>query len=183
MAFVYTTRGNSSPQGKPRVCFLSHKEDFAAYFDQLSKEILELQNCSIWHVAAESAGGADTADSDTVGAAGVDTADAFDLAELDQMQLIVIPVTRKLLASENEILERVLPYAIEKNIPVLPIMVEGGLDAPFAEKIGDLEYLDKTAIDPTAIPYKERLGKFLSSVLLNDTQIEEIRSAFDAYIF
>jgi|GEM_PF-1139588 len=183
MAFVYTTRGNSSPQGKPRVCFLSHKEDFAAYFDQLSKEILELQNCSIWHVAAESAGGADTADSDTVGAAGVDTADAFDLAELDQMQLIVIPVTRKLLASENEILERVLPYAIEKNIPVLPIIVEGGLDAPFAEKIGDLEYLDKTAIDPTAIPYKERLGKFLSSVLLNDTQIEEIRSAFDAYIF
>ena len=178
MAFVYTTRGNSSPQGKPRVCFLSHIEDFAAYFDQLSKEILELQNCSIWHVAAESEGEADAA-----GAAGVDTADAFDLAELDQMQLIVIPVTRKLLASENEILERVLPYAIEKNIPVLPIMVEGGLDAPFAEKIGDLEYLDKTAIDPTAIPYKERLAKFLSSVLLNDTQIEEIRSAFDADIF
>ena len=188
MAFVYTTRGNSSPQGKPRVCFLSHKEDFAAYFDQLSKEILELQNCAIWHEAAESAGGADTAASDIAGAAGAgaagaDTAGAFDLAELDQMQLIVIPVTRKLLASENEIVERVLPYAIERNIPVLPIMVEGGLDAPFAEKIGDLEYLDKTAIDPTAIPYKERLSKFLSSVLLNDTQIEEIRSAFDAYIF
>ncbi|MBO7727412.1 MAG: toll/interleukin-1 receptor domain-containing protein, partial [Oscillospiraceae bacterium] len=175
MAFVYTTRGNSSPQGKPRVCFLSHKEDFVAYFDQLSGEILELQNCAIWHEARGEAG----ADVN----AGAETAGTIDLSELDQMQLIVIPITRKLLASENEVLDRVLPYAIEKNIPILPIMVEGGLDAPFTEKFGDLEYLDKTAIDPTAIPYQERLGKFLSSVLLNDTQIEEIRSAFDAYIF
>ena len=170
MAFVYTTRGNSSPQGKPRVCFLSHKEDFVAYFELLAQEILELQNCVIWH-EDYGAGGGNAAE------------EVIDLTELDQMQLLVIPVTRKLLASENEVLSRILPYAKEKNIPVLPIMVEGGLDAPFAERFGDLEYLDKTAIDPTAIPYKERLNKYLSSILLNDTQIEEIRAAFDAYIF
>ena len=164
MAFVYTTRGNSSPQGKPRVCFLSLKEDHEKWFEELTGEVLELQNCAIWY---EENG---------------DTS-AIDLSELDQMQLIVIPVTAKLLSTGNEVMGRCLPYAVEKNIPVLPVMMEPGLDAPFAEKWGDLEYLDKTAIDPTAIPYKERLNRYLSSILLDDNQIEEIRSAFDAYIF
>ena len=165
MAFTYKTRGNSSPNEKPRVCFLSHPDDFEAYFDKISSEILELNNCVIWY----GEGGRE---------------ELTDLTELTQMQLVVFPVTRKLLLEENALIKEYLPYVLEQKIPILPIMEESGLDALFAEKCGDLEYLDRNAIDDkTALPYGERLKRFLESILLDDGRIDQIRAAFDAYIF
>ena len=40
----YKTRGMSNPKGKPRVYFCCHEADFDAYFEGISKELLELQN-------------------------------------------------------------------------------------------------------------------------------------------
>ena len=40
---MYKTRGNSSPQGKPRVYFCCHPKDFSLYFDSLKEEIFELK--------------------------------------------------------------------------------------------------------------------------------------------
>lgn len=37
----YKTRGNTSPQGKPRVYFCCHPEDFTKYFETIANEILE----------------------------------------------------------------------------------------------------------------------------------------------
>lgn len=74
----YKTRGGSNPQGKPRVYFCCHSEDFKKYFETVSDEILAKQNCAIWYT---------------------DEAVAYDedfFADLRQMQLFVMPVTANL---------------------------------------------------------------------------------------
>lgn len=164
MRFSYLTRGDSSPHGKARVCLLCHPEDLSKYLDEISRDIFETQNCSVWYPEP-----------------GQPLADAA--FELSQMQLIVIPVTKKLLTEEEEIFTAVLPFAQKNRIPVLPIAVEPGLDALFSLRFGDLEYLNRTSLDPTAISYREKLSAYLRGVLLNDEQLDRIKDAFDAYIF
>ncbi len=162
--FSYITRGDSSPHGKTKVCLLCHPDDLDRYLGEISRDIFMTQNCSIWYMG--------------------NNQKLIDAEfELSQMQLVVIPVTKRLLSEENDALTLGLPFAIKNRIPILPILVESGLDALFAAKIGDLEYIDKTSIDLTAISYTDKLAKYLESALLNDEQIVQIKDAFDAYIF
>jgi len=133
--FKYKTRGSSNPQGKPRVYFCCHSEDFAKYFETISDEILVKQNCSIWYV-----------DDD-------DTRDEEFFEDLKQMQLFVMPVTTNLLCSQNDALDLEFKFAVENHIPVLPLMQESGLEELFNQKCGDLQFLDKHNADVTAISY------------------------------
>jgi len=161
----YKTRGNSTPQGKPRVYFCCHKKDFEQYFDEISNEILSKQNCVIWYA------------DETV------EYDEELFFNLKQMQLFVMPITTNLLCTENAALEIEFKFAIENHIPVLPLMQENGLIELFNAKCGELQFLDKHNTDMTAISYDEKLEKYLSSVLIGDELAEKIRAAFDAYVF
>ena len=163
--FKYKTRGNSNPQGKPRVYFCCHFEDFDKYFESVSDEILAKQNCAMWYCDEKV----------------VRNEDFF--ADLKQMQLFVMPVTTNLLCTENEALDFEFKFAIENHIPVLPLMQENGLEELFNKKCGDLQFLDKNNTDTTAISYDEKLKKYLESVLIGDELAEKIRAAFDAYVF
>ncbi len=160
------TRGNVSPQGKPRVFFCCHPADFAVYFEEIAAEILALQNCALFYAE----GGGVTVDEEL-------------LSDLGQMQLFVMPVTTRLLTTDNAALARLFPFAMEHHVPVLPLMQEEGLDGLFNQKCGDLQYLDKNAADNTAIPYEEKLGKYLDGVLVGDELAAKVRAAFDAYVF
>ena len=71
------TRGNTSPQGKPRVYFCCHPADLSLYFSAVSEELLALQNCALYYPEN-----------------GAVTYDAELLADLTQMQLFVMPVWR-----------------------------------------------------------------------------------------
>ena len=161
----YKTRGDSNPQGKPRVYFCCHFEDFDKYFESVSDEILAKQNCVMWYCDEKV----------------VRNEDFF--ADLKQMQLFVMPVTANLLCTENEALDFEFKFAIENHIPVLPLMQENGLEELFNKKCGDLQFLDKNNTDTTAISYDEKLKKYLESVLIGDELAEKIRAAFDAYVF
>lgn len=99
------------------------------------------------------------------------------------MQLFVMPVTTRLLTTPNRALEVEFSFAMEHHIPGLPLMQEGGLEDLFNKKCGDLQFLDKTARDSTAISYEEKLEKYLASVLVGDELAQKVRDAFDAYIF
>lgn len=161
----YKTRGSSSPKGKPRVYFCCHPKDFAFYFQAISDEILEKQDCAIWYA---------------------DEATPYDedfLEALNQMQLFVMPITTNLLCTKNEILDSVFKFAISNHIPVLPLMCENGLEELFRNKCGDLQFLDKNITDISAISYHKKLEKYLSSVLVGDELAKKIRASFDAYIF
>ncbi|MBQ9593625.1 MAG: toll/interleukin-1 receptor domain-containing protein, partial [Lachnospiraceae bacterium] len=107
------------------------------------------------------------------------------LADLSQMQLFVIPVTWRFIYQESSARMLELAYAQEHHIPVLPLMQEDGLDSDFNRVCGDIQYLSKhnSMKDATAIPYEEKLRKYLESVLVSDELAEQIRRAFDAYIF
>lgn len=163
---LFKTRGMNNPQGKPRVYFCCHQDDFDKYFDEISDEILSKQNCSIWYKDITAVG----------------QNESF-FTDLKQMQLFVMPVTSNLLCTENEELDIEFKFAIENHIPVLPLMQEPGLVELFNQKCGELQFLDKNSGESTAISYDEKLGKFLSSVLIGDELAEKIRSAFATYIF
>ena len=161
----YKTRENISPQGKPRVYFCCHPEDFHSCFASISDDILAIQSCAVWY------------------ADGPIVRDANFFTDLQDMQLFVMPVTRKLLTTDNETLKTDFAFAMEHHIPVLPLMQEQGLDGLFNEKCGDLQYLDKFSTDGTALRFEDKLEKYLRSVLIGDELAEKIRSAFDAYMF
>ena len=77
-ALRYKTRAGSAPQGKPRVYFCCHPEDFSLWFEPLSKELLELWDCALWYAEGDPWGDADEED----------FADS-----LAQMQLFVTPIS------------------------------------------------------------------------------------------
>lgn len=165
--FQFRTRGQQSPQGKQRVYFTCHPDDFEKYFEEIQKEFLDRQDCAVFYIDPE-----------------IQPEDVEDYELLlREMQLFVVPVTTKLLTKANRAMNVEVPFAYENNIPVLPLMQERGLDDVFNAKFGDLQYLNKYDTDPTTIPYEEKLTKYLESVIVGDELAKKIRAAFDAYIF
>ena len=160
------TKGNTSAKRKNRVYFCCHPLDFNRFFPGISDEILNYANCGIWYREPD---------------------DPLDMEEhlslLSEMQLFVIPITTRFLSTENLALQTEFRFAMEHHIPVLPLMQEKGLDALFNKICGDLQYLDKLSTDPTAIGYETKLSQFLSGVLIGDQLEQDIRNAFDAYLF
>ena len=167
MKLIYHTRGDSSPQGKSRVYFTGHPADMPVYMSDIFADILKTQNCAIYYDEEP-----------------LSVTDQEDLLrELEQMQLIVIPVTSRFLYQPNRARDVEFSFAMEHHIPVLPLMQEDGLESSFNEQCGDLQMLNKHDPDPTALPYEEKLEKFLASVLVGDEMAEKVRAAFDAYVF
>lgn len=167
--FIVKTKGNGSPKGKPRVYFSCHPADFERYFEKICADLWTARDCAVYYTE--------------------DMTEDFlaeDLeTELHRMNLLVVPVTFKLLRERNRTLDFDLAYAKKEHIPVLPIMMETGLDALYSlpEKFGKLQYLNPFSTDFTEIGYEEKLKKYLDAVLVDDDTAERIRKAFDAYVF
>lgn len=153
-------------QRKPKVYFCCHPDDFHVYFEDISSEILSRHNCTVWYH--------DKTD--------IEYNDDF-FALLMQMNLFVIPVTRRFLEEGNPALEKEFRFAVENDIPVLPLMQEKGLEKLFNEVCGNIQFLDKNNNDGTCIDYSDKLDKFLSAVLIGEELADKIRLAFDAFVF
>ena len=164
---IFKARANSSAQGKSRVYFTCHPDDFDTYFEKVSGMILKYNNCAIWYDKEPEI---------------MYSEEAIE-SDILKMQLFVIPVTRKLLTTKNRVRDTEIKLAIEHHIPVLPLVMDSGLDSLFTEYFGDIQYLDPNCEDITAISFEDKLQRFLNGVLVNDDLAEKIRSAFDAYIF
>lgn len=167
MQLNFRTRGKDvSPQGKPRVYFCCHPEDLSVYFDSVSQEILNLENCAVFYDESPNTFCSKT---------------EWE-SRLADMQLFVMPVTSKLLMSANKGLDE-YKIALKCHIPVLPLMQEEGLAQLFNEVCGNLQFLDKHQKDETAISYQQKLKNFLDGVLVGDEQANAVRAAFRSYIF
>ena len=81
----------------------------------MSGEILAKQNCAVYY--------------DSEPEAAYSEEELF--VTLDEMNLFVMPVTYKLLGTSNRAIDTEFRYAIEKHIPVLPLMQESGLETLF----------------------------------------------------
>ena len=161
---------NVNPQGRARVFFCCYEKDFDRLFEPITAEILKIQqNATIWYYDPKE---------------GIPDDENF-IADLSRMQLFIVPITSGFLFKENNARNVEFKYAIEHHIPVLPLMQEPCLENDFNRICGDLQFLDKNASsnDPTALPYEDKLKKYLESVLVSDELAQRIRAAFDAYIF
>ena len=166
---LFKTKGNSTPAKKPRVYFTSHPDDFDKHFERICEDIFETHNAAVYYTENMSE----------------PIEKEYEESDLGQMNLFVIPVTYKLLSQPCRAMTYDIPYARKKSIPILPIMMESGLEMLYSAKdrFGELQYLDANVTDPTVISYKEKLKKHLEAVLISDEVATRIRKAFDAYIF
>ena len=168
------TRGNSSPQGKPRIYLAAHPEDIDRYLSLLCEEIFQTQNCAIYYHHS----GANELSRELLS----DT--------LSDVQLILVPVTTAFLTGHSFARETIYPFALRHHIPILPILMEPGLDKLFSETMnrigqgyGDIQFLDRTQTDPFVLSYSEKLKRRLNDILLDDELTQKIRASFDAYVF
>lgn len=154
---------------KPRVYFTCHPDDFEKHFKKVCDDIFKTHNCAIYY----------TEDMTEV------IAEDEKQVDLGRNNLFVVPVTYRLLSTPNRAIDEDIPYALKEHIPVLPIMMEPGIDEFYSkpDKFGELQYLNPYSTDLTEISYEEKLKKYLESVLISDKLAKRVRAAFDAYIF
>lgn len=165
----YLTKEKSSPQGKPRVYFTCHPNDFEGCFTRICNDIFKTHNCAIYYPDDLNLG--------------INDPD-YDI-DLGSMNLFVIPVTHDLLSTPNRAMDEDFPFAKKMHIPILPILLEKGLDELYShpDRFGELQYLNPNSEDTTEIAYADKLKRYLESVLISDETAARVRAAFDAYIF
>lgn len=175
----YRICSGTTPQGKQKIYFCCHPDDFGEYFDLICEDIFSKEtNCAIYYDA--------------------DPRGPFDrddlLLQLSDMQFLVVPVTWRFLTEPNRALELELPYALGKipnkdgqykHIAVLPVLFGSDLMKKFTdtELFEDIQYLDRYSNDRTALSYDEKLRRFLETVIVGEAEAEKIRSEFRAGIF
>ena len=154
---------DKSPNGLVPVLFCSAEEDRDRFFEQLTAKILKLRtNVAVY--------------------AFKDVND-ISLEQIYSMKLIVVPVTMAFLHRNCVARESILKPAMEKNIPILPILEEKGIEVFFNRIVGNLQCLNAVQSDDTEIPFDRKFEDFLERVIVNDAEIKNIRDAFDTYIF
>ena len=155
--------------GKPRVYFTSHPEDFDRYFERVAEDILALQDAAIYYTADMTE----------------ELSEENLELDLGRANLVVVPVTLKLLIEDNRAMRVDIPFAMERSIPVLPIMMESGIDIVYSrpDRFGERQYVSPVAKDTTALSYEKKLADFLGYALTSDETAKRVRAAFDAYIF
>ena len=165
-----TVHDRESLENKARIFFACHPDDFKEYFEQIVEDIDEIQKCAIYYF--ESDGKNHRKDIEQ---------------NLPFMNLVVIPVTEKLLDDYTGAFDSGIVFALENNISVLPIVVDEDVvktkAKQYAKLFGDRQYILKSDHDYTAIDYKDKLSSFLELLLLDEKTAQKVRDAFDAYIF
>lgn len=167
--FKVETKNKVDVDKKPRVYFTCHPADFERYFKKVCDDIFKTHDCAIYY----------TEDMTEV------IADDVIQVDLGRNNLFVVPVTFKLLTTPNRAMDEDIPYALKEHIPILPIMMEPGIEEVYSkpDKFGELQYLNPYSTDLTEVSYEEKLKKYLESVLISDELAKRVRAAFDAYIF
>ncbi len=165
----FKTKNNSSPAGKPRVYFTCHPEDFELSFDKICEDIFKTHDCVIYYTPDMTE----------------EIPEADKETDLGSNNLFVIPVTLKLLTTQNRAMDSDFAYAKAHDIPVLPFLFEAGIDTIYgrADKFDKMQYLNPLSTDQTEISYHNKLKRFLERILISDELASQVRSDFDAYIF
>ena len=84
----YRTLGQDNPKGLPRIFFSSHPDDFEKYFEMIWKWINEFQKAALFYESPDKEMPPDQL-----------------YVDLETMQLIIVPITTKLLQDPNRTME------------------------------------------------------------------------------
>jgi len=167
--FKIKTKNKIDIEKKPRVYFTCHPDDFEKHFNKICDDIFKTHDCAIYY----------TEDLNEK------IPDDEKVMDLGRNNLLVVPVTLKLLTSTNRAMDEDIPYALEMHMPILPIVMEPGLDEFYSklDKFGELQYLNAYSFDLTEIPYEQKLKKHLDLVLNNNEFFNRICEAFANHLF
>ena len=161
----FETRDGSSPSGKTWVFLCALPEDTAAWLKMIRDDIFRFCNCAIWYDD------------------GKDTSLRELEDAIDQSAMAVLPVTAALLAPDSEIKRRFLPLLQVYQVSILPVLNDPHLLGAFNAQFRNIQVLDRHSTDSTAIPYEEKLQRFLDTMLLRDDLAEQVRQAFRSQLF
>ena len=155
-----------------KVYFCATKKDFENWFDCLSYDIWECKKTiTFWYKDFSMKNIQKENDS------------KMFVDDLLQMQLFVIPVTYDFLYTINEARLVEFQIAFENHIPVLPILMEPGLDSEFNRICMNVQAIDRCRTDSMVESYKKKLKKSIKNILLEDTYLESVLNAFEGSIF
>ncbi len=171
----FKVRGGFSPNGLQKV-FLSFCPSDADRMEKIADDILCISNCAIWY------------HNDSFAACDIDLYD-FGM-KLQEMKVFVVIVSTKYLENDSMAKNWEYGFAMEHHIPILPIAVESGIEEYFANVMnrikdgyGDIQILRSEVRDCTEIPYYQKLARDLSSILLENKEVERIKQSFSGRIF
>lgn len=160
----FITRDMKSADGLARVYFCCHPDDSEECLDRFSKQLLELTDCAVCFKT--------------------DPDGELDEDILQQMQMFFIPVTSSFLNTENTARNREFAFAMEKHIPILPVIADENITPELFNRVcGDIQYIDPYSTSAAGVDYKEKMKAFLNSILVDSEVTEQIKSAFRAYAF
>lgn len=160
-------------RGGTNIWFCCHPDDFEDYFDTITTDFKKqcnsnarISNISFWF------------DKEPL----EDYDEVKFLSDLSEMKLFIVAVTRKFLTENSRARLVELKYAADNRIPILPLMLESGLDSLFHSVFGCIQYLTPKSGDATEISYKDKISSFWE-IFLDDDLKKRIENEFDATLF
>ncbi len=102
---------------------------------------------------------------------------------LSSVKMLVFPVSRSFLETNNELKDIIIPYASDHNIRILPIMVEPGLDRAYEQIVGHHQYLSILNVDNTELPFETKLRNFMEPMMPQNPIVERVKQSFSGQIF
>ena len=163
----YLTNSNSMQTDMPKIFCSCHPED-AKILPDICNDLLTVLDCMVFYYPEGVEPDAEQAETD-----------------LQHMNLFVPIISAKAIFQDCFVSNHVFRIADKYGIPVLPIMLEAGLEEDFDRRFGNIQCLLKNgnAVDATSLPYEEKLKNSLTSILNTDIDRQKLRNAFDASIF
>ena len=105
--FLLKTKNEQNIKDKPRVYFTCHPDDFAPYFEKICKDIFKSHDCAIYYTENMSE----------------DIPENERETDIGRANLMVVPVTFKLLTRPCRAMQLDVAYAKENSIRILPLMI------------------------------------------------------------
>ena len=140
------------------VVFLSYRKKNVIYRNDVARDILDVSDCAVWFDRNLTAGEDYNAEID---------------AALERMNVFVLLVTPATFEPGCYVMTKEIPRALERKIPIIPIILEETDMGRFAEVLGDRHSLDKRKPDE----YEDGLKRALAMHLLTKDEKEKIHMA------
>lgn len=144
MSFIKINSKTHNPYGRENIYVTGHKADFEL-ISKISAEIQEIQKTSTIYLDADIMSHISIPDEET-------------LFTLSKMNLIVFVITRNFFQKDCFAGTFEFKYAMENNIPILPIMTESKLEEHFDKCFGNLHLLFRNKSN-----YFEKLKDFIDN--------------------
>lgn len=148
-----------------RIFFASCDSDYSRTYRKIANDILLFVDCDIYSDRA------------------LKSLNHELMFVLEQMHLIVIPITKTLVNNENTIVSELIPFVRSTGIPLLPILMDAGIEEKFNRLVGHMQLLDAISDDPTTREYYHKLYSYLDTIALKDEDHAHIIGEFEAQLF